>query len=195
MVMASNTTKRIVLVGADGDFSLRLSQLYGGDMVDLTMVDLSKQSLEDAAAACAIHPIDVLIFADDLTANQDFANYGDAELRELLYRLTYAPFKLATLLRPAVAAAEGHIVLYSRTSALMDRVQDGGRPADRPFRAAAHALWKCLQVEWRDDNIQLLIVAVDDPSMLCSKSSLLIGDASQSPAPLIVDANDVALPW
>ena len=192
MVSDLRSKRRIVIVGAGSGLGRRLCQAYADDAHDIVAVDLAG-SLADAAAACGTAPIDMLIFADDLDLNAPISTAERLEMRDALYRLTYAPFKLASLLRSTLAAAKGSVVLYSRAAAVMARQPDGGRPMDRPFRAAAHALWKCLEIEWREDGIRLQIVALGEPGDAADIVTDVHG--STGTAALLVEGRGLPLPW
>jgi NAD(P)-dependent dehydrogenase (short-subunit alcohol dehydrogenase family) len=192
MVNDVRSKRRIVIVGVASALGRRLRETYAGDGHEIIAVELTG-SLEEAAVACGAEPIDRLIFADDRDLDAPISTAGRPDMQDALYRLTFAPFRLATLLRPAVAAAKGCVVLYSRTASLMERQPDNGRFIDRPFRAAAHALWKCLEVEWRDDDIRLRIVAVRDPDAPEPGATAACRDAGA--ASLLVDQSGKPLPW
>jgi NAD(P)-dependent dehydrogenase (short-subunit alcohol dehydrogenase family) len=192
MVNDMRSKRRIVIVGAESVLGRRLRDTYAGDGHEVIAVGLTG-SLEETAAACGAEPIDRLIFADDMDLDAPISSAGRPDMQAALYRLTYAPFRLATLLRPAVAAAKGCVVLYSRSASLMQRQPADGRCIDRPFRAAAHALWKCLEVEWRDDDIRLRIVAVHDPDAPASAATATCRDAGA--ASVLVDESGTPLPW
>lgn len=192
MVNDRRSNRRIVIVGAGSALGRRLRDAYAGDGHEIIAVELTG-SLEEAAAACGVEPIDRLIFADDMDLDAPISTAGRPEMRDALYRLTFAPFRLATLLRPAVAAAKGCVVLYSRTASLMQREPAEGRFVDRPFRAAAHALWKCLEVEWRDDAVRLWIVAVRHPGDLAPVATAAFHEMGS--AGLLVDEAGSPLRW
>jgi len=192
MVNGMRSKRRIVIVGAESVLGRRLCEICAADTDEVIAVALTG-SLEDAAAACGSQPIDMLIFADDMDLDNAISTAKRPEMRDALYRLTYAPFKLATLLRPAVAAAGGRVALCSRATSLMEREAADGRFVDRPFRAAAHALWKCLEIEWRDDNVRLLIVALRDPGDAAYVTTEARSETAS--AALLVDGNGSPLHW
>lgn len=192
MVSETRSKCRIVIVGADSALGRDLCQKYANDTNEVIAIESTGGRLEDVAAACGDAPVDLLIFADALDMDAAISTAGRAEMRDLLYRLTYAPFKLAALLRPAVAAAKGSVLLCSRETALMQREAVAGCFIDRPFRAAAHALWKCLEVEWRGDDIRMMIVALRDSS---DGASVMIEAGRDAGAGLLVDAGGAPLGW
>jgi NAD(P)-dependent dehydrogenase (short-subunit alcohol dehydrogenase family) len=193
MVNDMQAKRRIVIVGGGSALGQRLCEIHANNVDDVIAVDLAEGSLEDIAAACGAAPIDLLVFADDADLPDAIGTATRQAMQEALYRLTFAPFRLATLLRPAVAAAGGSVVLYSRTSAMMKREAAEGHFADRPFRAAAHALWKCLEVEWREDDIRLQIIVLRDPG----SPSRLVEERNgvRRSSPLLIDEDGRERSW
>jgi NAD(P)-dependent dehydrogenase (short-subunit alcohol dehydrogenase family) len=197
MVIDTQSRRRIVVVGTEGNLGRRLSNLYAGDVMT---VDLDRSTdLNAIAASCGTEPIDLLIFADDMDLPDDpISSAQRGDMQRALHRLTYSPFRLATLLRPALRAARGTVVLYSRTTSVMERVEAGGRFIDRPFRAAAHALWRCLAIEWQADDIRFLIIALSDPSdagLLARQPAVIESGLANGPETLLVNDYGSPLPW
>jgi NAD(P)-dependent dehydrogenase (short-subunit alcohol dehydrogenase family) len=109
-------------------------------------------------------PIDLLIFTDDYAGDDaDAPGAARTELATALQRLVYTPFRLAVLLHPGLVAGTGKLILLSRASAGMEQPNDAGRFLERPFRAAAHALWRCLSIEWRDSGVRCGLIALGNP--------------------------------
>ncbi|HWJ71695.1 MAG TPA: hypothetical protein VNX29_00860 [Kaistia sp.] len=78
--------------------------------------------------------------------------------------LAFKPFWLANRLKSALAASNGRgkLVLLTRSAAAMTAPDPAGSYLERPFRAAAHALWKSMSVEWQPLGIDCLVVTIDD---------------------------------
>jgi NAD(P)-dependent dehydrogenase (short-subunit alcohol dehydrogenase family) len=126
--------------------------------VDLTSVEADTLSREPDS------PVDLLIVADGHTAPRAHAtNIVRGDFVASLGRLTFTPFRLANLVRPYLSPA-ARLVLLTRSDARMTVPDTNGAYLDRPFRAAAHALWRCMSVEWRKDGIVCALVAIDHPA-------------------------------
>jgi NAD(P)-dependent dehydrogenase (short-subunit alcohol dehydrogenase family) len=157
--------QRVVIVGTEGQLGKSLSALYrdrGHSVVELAVTaDSAPGSL---AAAAGDAPIDVLVFADDLSpATGSVASLSRTELAAGFDRLAMLPFRTAALLRPTLSGASGSkVVLLSRLSATMEAPDPNGRYRDRPFRAAAHALWRCFSVEWRAHGLIAAAIALPE---------------------------------
>lgn len=149
---------RVTIVGTEDGLGRALGARYREDGHVVREIPM-------AADAIADEPIDLLIFADAYEApDRRIADVTRAELRAGLERLTFTPFRMAALLRPALAAGdEPKLVLVTRRSATMAHADTAGRYLERPFRAAAHQLWRCLAVEWREFGITCRVIAIDDP--------------------------------
>ncbi len=107
-------------------------------------------------------PLDLLVVADDFeppTPADGSVRRGD--LAAAMHRLTYWPFRLAAALKPRLEAGQGRTVLLSTTTARMEHTDIDGQYLARPFRAAAHALWRCLSVEWQPAGITCAVIALD----------------------------------
>lgn len=200
MVTDMRSKQKIVIVGAEGNLGRDLSSLYARAGDEVVNIQLSESTDLDAiAASCGMEPIDLLIFADNLDlADASISGSRRDDMQNTMQRLTYAPFRLATLLRPALAAARGNVVLYSRATSVMERPEAGGRFTDRPFRAAAHALWRCLAIEWQEDGIDFLIVALSepsDPTQLARQPDVVEMALTRGRDMLLVDDAGLPLAW
>lgn len=143
----------IVIAGADARLAAHYRAL-GHRVTELPLTD------PEAAAAIA-DPVDLAIIADTTTpAPGPLDGITRADLAAALRRYTYAPFRLAALLKPRLAEAHGQLVLLSRADVTMETPDPAGRWRDRPFRAAAHQLLRNLSVEWQPDNITCHILAL-----------------------------------
>lgn len=200
MVSEQQFPGAVVIAGTEGQLGKRLAALYsdmGHDVVSLSLQ--FGADLDGLAAPLRGKPISLLVFADDYSGDDnDAAWIQRADMTTALERLVYTPFRLASLLEPALAEGNGKLVLLSRASAMMEHQNDTGRFSERPFRAAAHALWRCLSIEWRDKGIRFGIVAIDDPQdqaeiELLPKAISAIGH-EKSPVTL-TDVNGGSLPW
>jgi NAD(P)-dependent dehydrogenase (short-subunit alcohol dehydrogenase family) len=193
--------RSVAIVGTEGQLGRRLAARYTELGDGIRGVALRPgASLESVAAELGDAPIDVLIFADDESPpHRHAASVARAELQTGLDRLSYAPFRLAILLRSALAAdGGGKLVLLSRTAAAMEHRDHDGRYLERPFRAAAHALWRCLSIEWRAFGIECLVVALDDPADADAISRLpqTIAEAhSGDEGVRLVDSHGRVLAW
>lgn len=155
---------RVAVVGAESAAGRMVAASYAKRGSLVREVRAEGQTPAAIATALGDAPIDVLVFADAfLPPDRDPAAITRSELREGLERLTYLTFRVANLMRPLLANDSGKLVLITRTTAAMDRADPAGRYLERPFRAAAHALWRCFSIEWRDSGIACLVVALDDP--------------------------------
>ena len=165
MVRQENTRRRIVVVGTEGQLGQRLAAIYSEKMGDVMQIALTDdRHLESIAAELGEETLDLVIFADDYRPpDHDAEAVHRPELWAGLERLAYVPVRLASLMRSALAAnGGGKLVLLSRTSAAMEHSHGSRRYLERPFRAAAHMLWRCLSIEWHKDDIQCIVVALDD---------------------------------
>ncbi len=109
--------------------------------------------------------VDLLIVADGfVAAARKATDIRRPEFEAGLASLTYRPFALANQLRPQLTASSGKAVLITRTLAGMTIPDSAGHYLERPFRAAAHALWRTMSVEWQPDGIACAIIAIDDAS-------------------------------
>jgi NAD(P)-dependent dehydrogenase (short-subunit alcohol dehydrogenase family) len=140
-------------------------------------------------------PLDLLIIADE--PEQPVGMASRADLAAAMQRLTYWPLHLAAKLRPRLAAAGGRIVLISSTAARMEHVDTTGAYLERPFRAAAHALWRCLSVEWKADDILCAVIALDpDRTVPLEQLSQAIEGVPDEAFPVeLTDAEGTRLGW
>jgi len=176
---------RVTIVGTEGRLGHSLAALYREDGHVVREIALRPNTSADAIVErIAGEPIDLLIFTDEYEApDRRIADVTRAELRAGLERLTFMPFRIAALLRPALAAGDDpKLVLVTRRSATMEHADIAGRYLERPFRAAAHQLWRCLAVEWREFGIDCRVVAIDDPQ----------DDAAMGRLPRIIAENGAA---
>lgn len=155
---------RVVVAGTEGATGRQLADHYRREGASVTEVGLrSGSNLGLIAAELGSQPIDLLVLSDNIEAPDcRLADLSRAELQAAFERLTFAPFRLAALLRPNLAAAEGTLVLLTRESAAMGFRDTRGRYLERPFRAAAHALWRCYSIEWAPYAISCVLLAIDD---------------------------------
>jgi NAD(P)-dependent dehydrogenase (short-subunit alcohol dehydrogenase family) len=110
----------------------------------------------------AVVSFDLLVIADDFDPEvHSISEVSRGDLAAAMHRLVYWPFHTAAAFKPRLAAAGGRVVLLSATTARMEHVDTAGLYLDRPFRTAAHALWRCLSVEWHADGITCGIVGLD----------------------------------
>ncbi len=200
MVSEQQFPGAIVIVGTEGQLGKRLAALYsdiGHEVVSLPLQ--SGADLDSLVTPSRGKPISLLVFCDDYSGDDDdAAAIQRTNMKAALERLAYMPFRLASLLEPALTEGNGKLVLLSRANAMMERPNDAGRFSERPFRAAAHALWRCLSIEWRDKGIRCGIVALADPrdrdeTGLLPKAIAAIG-SQESPVTLR-DVNGGNLPW
>lgn len=153
-----------LIIGTEGALGRALAAQYRALGYDVSAIAIAPDATEPPALQLQ-RPIDLMILADDVEETVTGAAGADRDrLRAGLRRLTYLPFTLAVTAKPALAAASGRLVLASRTSAAMTAPDPTGRYLQRPFRAAAHALWRCLAVEWQALGIACCVVAIDDPT-------------------------------
>lgn len=125
---------------------------------------VTELSLDDPEAAATItDPVDLAIISDIGTPSTGALDgITRADLAAALRRYTFAPLRIAALLHPRLAAAQGQLVLLTRADVTMESPDPAGRWRDRPFRAAAHQLWRNLSIEWQPDNITCRILALPD---------------------------------
>jgi hypothetical protein len=165
MVTQQQSLGKIVIAGVEGPLGRHLAALYaeaGHDVVQLAL----EPGADPSALAAPLNdmPIGLLIFTDDYVGDDIDATKAErTELTAALQRLVYTPFRLATLLYPGLSVANGKLILLSRKNAGMEQPNDPGRFLERPFRAAAHALWRCLSIEWRDGGVRCGVIALGSP--------------------------------
>lgn len=142
---------RRVLVAGEGALAEALAVHYAGH----------GWRVERLAAADG-DPLDLCVLADD--RQPDLARLDGLSRNQLaasLERITYAPFQVAATSRRRLSAASGRLVLLSSASARMEQPDPDGAYLDRPFRVAAHALWRCLSVEWAADGISVTLLGLE----------------------------------
>jgi len=156
---------RIVVMGAEGPLGRAVAARYadlGHDVMPLRITTAA--DIEAAVAALGNLPIDLLVCADDFHALPTPAEaVARHELQQGLMRLAFLPFRVAALLRPRLVAAGGKLVLLTRADAVMTAPDPSGRYLERPFRAAAHQLWRSLAAEWPKDGVACVLIAIDTP--------------------------------
>ena len=149
-----------VVIAGDGDLARMLAGHYRQAGAAVFAVTFGME-LEAQAAAIA-GPVDLVVIADGYEPVRGAVTGLDRTvLGSAMHRLTYLPFRLAALLKPRVAQANGRLVLISRADARMEVPDSEGRYLERPFRASAHALWRCLSVEWQDAGIAVGLIGLD----------------------------------
>ncbi|MDR3471132.1 MAG: hypothetical protein P4M09_05525 [Devosia sp.] len=184
---------RIVALAGDGPLANAVARLYreSGDEVHLVPLENEQNALA-AIAALGDQPVDVLIVANgDQPPASIVAGVSRKDLTESLRAFTFLPFRLAVLLRPNLTLAGGRAVLLTTQAVTMDFIDDEGRYLERPFRAAAHALWKCLSVEWQPEGICCALIAMDDAGPLTSLPGLI----SSAPNGMLVDSRGRPMSW
>jgi NAD(P)-dependent dehydrogenase (short-subunit alcohol dehydrogenase family) len=194
MVMVDGNL-RVVVAGSEGRTGKRLAEHYrqsGGAVDEIALtpgIDIDR-----AVAAIGQGPVDLLIIADDeAPPDRGVSNLTREDMRAGFDRLTFAPFRVAALLRPQLAAAHGTVALLTRHSATMEHRDRAGRYLERPFRAAAHALWRCFSIEWQADGINCLLIAIRDPEVELVPRA--IGEAVPQVPASLKDVVGATLPW
>jgi NAD(P)-dependent dehydrogenase (short-subunit alcohol dehydrogenase family) len=192
-----NTPASVVIAGS-GELMARLAVHYRGLGASVSEVPFDGGVDPEQAAAEIVGPVDLLIVADAFKAAPDSAaDLSRAELATASHRLTYLPFRIAALLKPQLAAAGGRAVLISDPAARMIATSSASPYLDRPFRAAAHALWRCLSVEWKDDGITCGIVGLESgwgAPVEAVAAAVAARDAAAFPVEM-TDASGRALGW
>jgi NAD(P)-dependent dehydrogenase (short-subunit alcohol dehydrogenase family) len=186
---------RVVVAGSEGRTARWLAAHYrkGGAAVDEIAL-MPGLDIDRAVAGIGEGPVDLLIVADDeAPPDRGIANLTREDLRAGFDRLTFAPFRIAALLRPQVAAAHGTIALLTRHAATMEHRDAAGRYLERPFRAAAHALWRCFSIEWQADGIDCLLIAVREPELERVPSA--IAKAVRQVPTVLTDVSGATLSW
>jgi NAD(P)-dependent dehydrogenase (short-subunit alcohol dehydrogenase family) len=184
-----------VVIAGTGPTATSLVDWYRASGAEVVTVDLAQ---ELAPQIAAVGPLDLLVVADDFEpARGPVATLDRASMGPAMHRLTYLPFSLAALLKPQLAEAQGRLVLLSRADARMEVPDAAGRYLERPFRAAAHQLWRCLSVEWRDAGITAGLVALDSTAMRPVEQLVdAIGGRDVEPFPVeLTDLEGHVLGW
>jgi len=155
--------RHVVIAGMDTALGREMARHYRGIGARVTELAVGTGEDPDAAAGAVSGDIDLLVVADDThPPDRSAGTVTRDELSASLLRLTFAPMRIAALLKPQLAGAEGTLVLLSRLSATMPQAGGARRYLERPFRAATHALWRCMSVEWREAGIACRIVVLAD---------------------------------
>lgn len=188
-------TLHVVIAGSETATGAALAELYRNSGARVSVL-ASDDDPELATGDLAAGPIDIVIFADDFRAPSRRAEElrrGDFEAG--LSQLAFKPFRIANILRPALAAGHGKLVLLTRSDAGMTIPDRSGAYLERPFRAAAHALWRCLSVEWQPE-ITCVTIALDSPPEIDAGLLATIDAATSLPegSPLL-DRTGKELPW
>lgn len=151
-----------VVVAGSGRLMAGLVEHYRGAGAQVAELRFDDGSKPELAAMDIAEPIDLLVVVDAFRApGHAVADLTRAELAASMQRLTYLPFRIAAILKPQLAAGGGRAVLITDPDARMIATGSTSPYLDRPFRAAAHALWRCLSVEWQPEGIACGIVVVD----------------------------------
>jgi NAD(P)-dependent dehydrogenase (short-subunit alcohol dehydrogenase family) len=162
MVSARALPRHVVVAGSDSPVGAALVAHYRALGSGVSELPIEGDYAE--AAAAVTDPVDLLIIADGvMPPDRRLAELERHQLAATMQRLTFRPLHIATLLRPLLAEARGTMVLLTRREATMETPDPDGRYLDRPFRAAAHQLWRSLSVEWRPDGISCRLIALDRP--------------------------------
>lgn len=179
-----------VVIAGDGSLAATLAGWYrdgGAEVAELSF----GRDLESQVAALG-GSVELLVIADGFApAPGSVAALDRAKLGAAMQRLTFLPFRVAALLRPQLAAVKGRVVLLGRSDARMDIPDNAGRYLERPFRAAAHTLWRCLSVEWHDAGISAGLVALD-PHAVPAVAELAEAIAGSDAAAFPVELTDIA---
>jgi NAD(P)-dependent dehydrogenase (short-subunit alcohol dehydrogenase family) len=184
---------RIVVAGTEGPLGQAVAARYaelGHEVVPVAITDSGV--FEGAIASLGDRPIDLLILADDFhPAAMPAERVTRDGLRQGLLRLAFLPFRLAALLKPQLIAAGGKVVLLTRSMAIMTAPDPSGHYLERPFRAAAHQLWRSLAAEWPKDGVSCLLIAVDDPGAATELPVIITGARNGA----LVDGSGRELGW
>ena len=185
-----------VVIAGDGPLAAVLADWYRKAGADVAVLSFNR-ALEPQADAIA-GGIDLLVLADSFEPEPGSVDAIDREaLRASMRRLTFLPFRVAALLQPKLVAANGRAVLLSRSRARMEIPDGVGRYLDRPFRAACHALFRCLSIEWRDAGVSVGLIAVGSgatPSIAALAHAIDNPDHTRFPVEL-TDISGNVLGW
>jgi hypothetical protein len=184
---------RIVVLAAPNATPHALADFYREQGAEVTIVAArSEPELTQAVTAMAMQPVDLLICAAPPPAGSGSAAGASREaLVQSLHDLTFLPVRAAVLLRPSLALAKGRAVLLTDARATMAYEDEAGLYLWRPFIAAAHALWRCLAVEWQADGIACPLIAIDGDED-AAKLAERIGSA---PNGSLVDPDGRSIGW
>jgi predicted dinucleotide-binding enzyme len=184
---------RIVILAGDGRLGPQLADLYraAGDEVHLIAAPAAKD-LPAAVAPFARQPVDLFISAiDDHPAPLSAGGVSREALSRALEIFTFVPFRLAILLRQNLAMAKGRAVLLSAATATMGAVDIEGHYLERPFRAAAHQMWRSIATEWKSEGIVCPLIAIDDALTLAALPAVI----DNAPSGELIDQAGRALAW
>ncbi len=188
------TFHHVALAGSESPIGAAIAANLAARGVRVTHVDLASVEA-DALSREPDSPVDLLIVADGHTAARTAAtDIVRSDFEASLARLTFAPFRLANLIRPHLSPT-ARLVLLSRSDTRMTVPDLNGAYLERPFRAAAHALWRCITVEWRKDGITGAIVAIDHPSDADRLIDLLPQLPTDGPGCRLHDIDGKVLDW
>jgi len=149
-----------IVIGGSGELARSLACVYREAGAEVLEVDFEDELVHQLSQVPA--QVDLLVIADDFDPPAGaVAGLSRNMLAHAMHRLSFMPFRLAALLQPGLAAAGGSAVLLTCADARMDVVDSAGRYAERPFRTAAHALWRCMSVEWQDAGIHIGLIGLD----------------------------------
>ena len=185
-----------VVVAGDGPLATALAGWYRE--TGAKVAELSFDRELEAQLRPLTGQVDLLVIADGFEPEPGSVEAIDRQqLGAAMHRLTFLPFRLAALLQPQLSAARGRVVLLSRTDARMEVPDSTGRYLERPFRAAAHTLWRCLSVEWRNAGISAGLVAIDpDAVPPVAELARVIAGGEDEPFPVeLADIGSHALGW
>jgi NAD(P)-dependent dehydrogenase (short-subunit alcohol dehydrogenase family) len=179
---------RISIIGS-GTLAQALGDHFRGQGHDVTVSP-------SAAAGQADLPLDLAIIVDAQGPEAPgLAAVTRAGLAAAMQRFTYAPFATAVALRPRLAAAKGRLVLLSSATARMENVDTAGAYHERPFRAAVHALWRCLSVEWADDGIACGLLAIGEEPEPTAIANAILDQAYDGSLVELRDLDGTRLGW
>jgi len=188
------TFHHVAIAGSESPIGTAIAANLAARGVRVTPVDLT--SIEaDTLTRQPDGPVDLLIVADGHTARRtSVAGIVRSDFEASLARLTFAPFRLANLIRPHLSPT-ARLVLLTRSDARMAVPDVNGAYLERPFRTAAHALWRCITVEWRKDGITSAIVAIDHPADADRLINLLPQLPTDGPGCQLHDIDGKVLDW
>lgn len=184
----------VAIAGIESSIGAAIAANLVARGVSVTPVDLT--SIEaDTLSRVPDSPVDLLIVADGHTAPRVRAtDIVRSDFEASLGRLTFAPFRLANLIRPHLSTT-ARLVLLTRSDARMTVPDVDGAYLERPFRTAAHALWRCISVEWRKDGVVGAIVAIDHLSDADRLIDLLPELPTDGPGCKLHDIDGRVLDW
>jgi NAD(P)-dependent dehydrogenase (short-subunit alcohol dehydrogenase family) len=196
MVNQVQPVLRVVIAGAASPVGVAMARAYEARGASVESLDLDA-NLNTEAERLGADKIDVLVFADDLSARSGpISSVKRSAFAPAVRQLVFAPFRAANLLRGAVAGHAGKVVLLSRRTVPMTVADDEGHYLERPFRAAQHALWKCLSVEWKSLGIDCFVIALSSSADVdAGLVSTIDGVVVPADGCELIDAHGAKLPW